>query len=141
LENGRLVKLGLGFFGDLVWRHFPESRAVIRLMILRKLGAAIDAETAPELPDQFAFLVDGVTPLVRDRIGVVELDTELVQRFCEFCRDVLAGLGPEDHGRLDTFDSYVLEEIDDRFGLAAVTAADPGLVDLVRERFPNRWRS
>ncbi|MCO8277490.1 hypothetical protein M1L60_43615 [Actinoplanes sp. TRM 88003] len=130
------MKLDLGFFGNLVWRWFPESREAVRGLIKDSLDSAVYDDEFPEAPEQFQYLMLGVVPLFYDRLGKLDQEPDLVRRFCAFCREALDRMGPAE---LSDFDDYVLDSVDDPADVRVLRAADPGLVAVVRQRFPHRW--
>jgi hypothetical protein len=79
-----------GPIGTPAWHHLPESRDSVKELICEELQRAIDDDRDPVPVDQFEYVIHAVGPLVFDRLGVVDMDADLVRRFCLFCRDVLS---------------------------------------------------
>jgi hypothetical protein len=128
-----------GPIGTPAWQHLPESRDSVKELICEELQRAIDDDRDPVPVDQFEYVIHAVGPLVFDRLGVVDMDADLVRRFCLFCRDVLSYNGPDAMGVSYTFGMHLLEGLDFPGVVSAVRAADPGLVDLMRSHYPGSW--
>ncbi|KKK07757.1 hypothetical protein LQ51_00520 [Micromonospora sp. HK10] len=124
--------------GDLAWRHFPEAREQIADLVCTELQRAIDADRTPQPVDQFEYAVHAVGPLVRE-LGLVDLDRDLVRRFGLFCRDLLGYTGPDAYDVSYVLGMYVLDGLDGAPVVRAIRQVDPGLIDLVRARYPGMW--
>ncbi|NYF56970.1 hypothetical protein [Micromonospora purpureochromogenes] len=126
--------------GNLVWRHFPERREQVAELVARSLEDGLD-DDSPELPEQFEYMIHVVGPLVLDRIGVRPVEPDLLHRFCQFCRDMLAYSGPDpDVWEVEhNLYHYVVESIDGPRPVEVLLRADPELVAAVRARFPGSW--
>ncbi|TDC55059.1 hypothetical protein E1258_23070 [Micromonospora sp. KC207] len=127
-----------GPVGDLAWRHFPEAREQIADLVCTELQRAIDADRMPQPVDQFEYATHAVGPLIRD-LGLVDLDRDLVQRFCLFCRDLLDYSGPDKREVSYVLSMYVLWGLDGPPVVRVIQQVDPGLIELVRARFPGMW--
>jgi hypothetical protein len=108
-------------------------------LICEELQDAIDDDRDPKPVGQFEYVVHAVGPLVFDRLGVFDIDADLLLRFCLFCRDVLSYDGPDAWDVSYTFNMHLLEELSGPHVARDVRVVDPGLVDLVRARYPGRW--
>ncbi|WP_433319973.1 hypothetical protein [Micromonospora chersina] len=124
--------------GDLAWQHFPEAREEIKDLVCAELRRAIDADRMPQPVDQFEYATHAVGPLVRD-LGLVDLDRDLVRRFCLFCRDLLGYSGPDGFEVSYMLGMYVLYGLDGPAVVRVIRQVDPGLIELVGARFPGRW--
>ncbi|GAA2223878.1 hypothetical protein GCM10010429_58220 [Micromonospora olivasterospora] len=127
-----------GPVGDSAWRHLPEAREEIKDLVCTELQDAIDEDRAPEPVDQHNYALHAVGPLVRD-LGLVELDLDLVRRFCLFCRDLLGYTGPDEYEVSHVLGMYVLDGLDGPPVVRVIRQVDPGLIELVRARFPGMW--
>ncbi|MEH1164175.1 hypothetical protein V6V47_02170 [Micromonospora sp. CPCC 205539] len=127
-----------GPVGDLAWQHFPEAREQIMELVCDELQRAIDADRMPHPVDQFDYATHAVGPLIRD-LGRVDLDRDLVRRFCLFCRDLLAYPGPDGSKASYALGMYVLDGLDGPPVVRVIRQVDPGLIDLVQARFPGTW--
>jgi hypothetical protein len=127
-----------GPVGDLAWQRFPEAREEITELVCTQMRRAIDADEMPEPVDQFEYALHAVGPLVRD-LGLRDLDPDLVRRFCLFCRDLLGYSGPDEYRVSHVLGMYVLDGLDGPPVVRVVRQVDPGLIDLVRARFPGMW--
>ncbi|MFI7607422.1 hypothetical protein ACIBTV_20070 [Micromonospora sp. NPDC049366] len=132
-------RLDFGPIGSATWRHFPEVRSSIRELVCDELDSAIEEDRFPEAIEHFKYVLNAVSPLLFDRLGVVDLDPDLVRRFCLFCREVLDYSGPDSYDVSYTFQMYVLESLDGPSVVRLIKHIDPGLVDLVRTRYPGSW--
>ncbi|MEU4779093.1 hypothetical protein [Micromonospora sp. NPDC023633] len=124
--------------GDLAWQHFPEAREHITDLVCTELQRAIDADRMPQPVDQFEYALHAVGPLVED-LGLVDLDRDLVRRFCLFCRDLLDYSGPDGYEVSHVLGMYVLDGLDGPPVVRVIRQVDPGLIELVRARFPGFW--
>ncbi|MEU4678388.1 hypothetical protein [Micromonospora sp. NPDC023737] len=61
--------------------------------------------------DQHNYALHAVGPLIRD-LGLVDLDLDLVRRFCLFCRDLLGYTGPDEYEVSHVLGMYVLYGLD-----------------------------
>jgi hypothetical protein len=127
-----------GPVGDLAWQHFPEAREEIKDLVCTELQDAIDEDRAPEPVDQHEYALHAVGPLVRD-LGLVDLDRDLVRRFCLFCRDLLGYPGPDGYEVSHVLGMYVLYGLDGPPVVRVIRQVDPGLIELVQARFPGTW--
>ncbi|GAA2216711.1 hypothetical protein ACFY2R_28835 [Micromonospora olivasterospora] len=127
-----------GPVGDLAWQHFPEAREQITDLVCDALQRAIDADRMPQPVDQFEYATHAVGPLTRD-LGLVDLDRDLVRRFCLFCRDLLGYSGPDAFEASYALGMYVLHGLDGPPVVRVIRQVDPGLIELVRARFPGTW--
>ena len=127
-----------GPVGDLAWQHFPEAREQITDLVYTELQGAINADRMPQPVDQFEYALHAVGPLIRD-LGLVELDPDLVRRFCLFCRDLLGYTGPDEYEVSHVLGMYVLYGLDGPPVVRVIRQADPQLIELVRARFPRMW--
>ncbi|WP_328383618.1 hypothetical protein OHQ88_14035 [Micromonospora zamorensis] len=127
-----------GPVGDRAWQHFPEAREQITDLVCTQMRRAIDADQMPEPVDQFEYALQAVRPLIRD-LGLVDLDRDLVRRFCLFCRDLLGYSGPDGNQVSYVLGMYVLDGLDGPPVVRVIRQVDPGLIELVRARFPGMW--
>ncbi|MEU4339203.1 hypothetical protein AB0F59_31910 [Micromonospora lupini] len=127
-----------GPVGDLAWQRFPEARKQIAALVCTELQDAIDDDRAPEPVDQHEYALHAVGPLVRD-LGLVDLDRDLVRRFCLFCRDLLGYSGADGYQVSHVLAMYVLDGLDGPPVVRVIRQVDPGLIELVRARFPGMW--
>ncbi|SDY42981.1 hypothetical protein SAMN05444365_102238 [Micromonospora pattaloongensis] len=128
-----------GPFGNPTWRHFPEAREAVKDLICDELQRAIDAHREPEPVDDFEYVVHAVGPLFFDQLGKVNVDLDLVRRFCLFCRDVMSDSGPAAGSVSYTFNMYVLDGTDHPAAVRVLRQVDPELVEMVHTRYPGRW--
>ncbi|MCM0674522.1 hypothetical protein NCC78_07465 [Micromonospora phytophila] len=127
-----------GPVGNLVWQHFPEGRERMAELVVGSIEDALD-DDSPELPEQFEYMIHVVGPLVLDRIGVRHVEPDLLDRFCRFCRDMLAYSGPEVWEVEHNLYHYVVESIDGPAPVEVLLRADAEMVAAVRARFPGLW--
>ncbi|MEU1840379.1 hypothetical protein [Micromonospora chersina] len=127
-----------GPVGDLAWQRFPEAREEIKDLVCAEMQRAIDDDRPPAPVDQHEYVLHGVGPLVRD-LGLVELDRDLVRRFCLFCRDLLSYTGPHGYEVSHVLGMYALDGLDGPPVVRVLRQVDPGLIDLVRARYPGMW--
>ena len=129
---------GFGAVGDSAWRHLPEAREEIKDLVCTELQRAIDEDRTPEPVEQHEYVLHAVGPLVRE-LGLVELDRELVRRFCLFCRDLLSYTGPHEYEVSHALGMYALDGLDGPPVVRVIRQVDPGLIDLVHARYPGMW--
>ncbi|GIF02439.1 hypothetical protein [Paractinoplanes rishiriensis] len=128
----------LGNYGTLVWRFFPESREIVNSLISEELVRAIDEERLPTEISVFEYTIHAVFPIV-ERLDDAASSGDLVQRFCQFCRALLAYAGPDAMDVDYHFNITLLEYADVPRAAAAARAVDPDLVDLIRANY-GKWK-
>jgi len=128
----------IGHYGGLIWQYFPEARDEVIELIARELRCARDDERQPEDIPVFDYTIYAVLPVIKP-LGSVVASNDLVQRFCLFCRAILAYSGPDAMDVDYHFRVTLLEYVDIPDVEAVVRVVDPELVDLVRARY-GKWK-
>ncbi|WP_328850811.1 hypothetical protein OG994_21810 [Micromonospora globbae] len=131
--------MDLGAIGNAAWQHFPEAREDIKELLCDELQRAIDEDETPKPVDDYEYVIHAIGPTIFHKLGVVDIDQDLVERFCLFCRDVLKYSGPDRLSVSYTFNMYVLDSLNSRSIVDVVRRTDPELVELVTRRYPGRW--
>jgi hypothetical protein len=131
--------LDLGPVGNLTWRHFPETREVIKGLVSDALDLAILQDTEPGRVESYEYFTHAVNPLFVERLGFVDLDPDLVRRLGAFCRDLLAYAGPEVTDVRYSLHMYLVDGLDEPPSIDALRRVDPELVELIGVQFPGRW--